>query len=155
MPARVVIHKSSRFNKEEITGFTGAINDMGIESGDLINLDRSWTRLFRRGAYPPLRGILLITNSGPHFLYTRGSIEFYSAYPGPYVPRPIEYEIDWGDDIPKQVGKEILELTKMNWNTTQFDNGEPITLHAARQVGSILKYTEEDVVIEPRYSYYM
>jgi hypothetical protein len=59
-----------------------------------------------------------------------------AAYPGLYVPRPIEFELDWGDDTPKQIGREILELIKMNWNTTQFDNGEPITLRASRQVGS-------------------
>lgn len=28
----------------------------------------------------------------------------------------------------------------MNWNNTQFDNFEPITLKAARKVGSIFKY---------------
>jgi len=52
-------------------------------------------------------------------------------------------------------GKEILELTKMNWNSSQFDNAEPITLHAAIQVGSILKHTKEDSTIQHRYSYYM
>jgi len=30
----------------------------------------------------------------------------------------------------------------MNWNNTQFDNFEPITLKAARKVGSILQLHE-------------
>ena len=33
--------------------------------------------------------------------------------------------------------------TKMNWNTTQFDGSEPITIRAAEQVGSILEYIDE------------
>ena len=33
--------------------------------------------------------------------------------------------------------REILALTKMNWNTTVFANGEPITVGAARVVGDI------------------
>lgn len=155
MPARIVVHKSSAYSKAEIEGFAGTLNDVGIESGDLISLNRSWTRLFRASAYPPLRGTVLLTEGGPHFLYTKGSVEFYSAYPGLYVPRPIEYQIEWGDDTPKNAAKEILELTKMNWNTAQFDNSEPITLHAARQVGSILKYVEEDHTVSPQYAYYM
>jgi hypothetical protein len=103
LPARVVVHKSSHFNEEEIEGFRNSMYDLGIQSGDLVNMDRSWTRLFRKGAYPPLRGTLWITDDGRHFLYTKGSIEFYSAYPGLYVPRPIEFELDWGDDTPKQI----------------------------------------------------
>ncbi len=49
--------------------------------------------------------------------------------------------------------EEILGLTKMNWNNTQFDGGEPITLRAAKQVGSILKYLDSEY--EPYYRYYM
>ncbi len=40
--------------------------------------------------------------------------------------------------------REILSLTKMNWNNTQFDNSWPITIKAARQVGNILKYVDND-----------
>ncbi len=42
----------------------------------------------------------------------------------------------------------------MNWNNTQFDNRNPITIRAARGVGDILKYVEEGHD-QSRYSYYM
>lgn len=57
-----------------------------------------------------------------------------------YVPRSLRFRCDRSDQTPVSLAKEILALTKMNWNNTQFDNSEPITLHAARQVGDILKY---------------
>jgi hypothetical protein len=155
LPARAVVHKTSKYNKAETEGFLDAIKDNGIDSVDLVSLRKSSTKLFRRGAYPPLRGSILITESGPHFLYSRGSVGFYSAYPGLYVPRPIEFMIEQSDSTPMYIGKEILELTKMNWNSTQFDNSEPITLRAARQVGAILRYIDENSIIDPRYSYYM
>jgi hypothetical protein len=41
----------------------------------------------------------------------------------------------------------------MNWNNTRFDNRNPITIEAARNVGDILKYVEG--APQPRYSYYM
>src|ERR1700722_17124442 len=38
--------------------------------------------------------------------------------------------------------KEILALNKMNWNSTQFDGGLPLTLTAAYGVGNVLKHVE-------------
>ena len=98
---------------------------------------------------------VVITEKGPHYIWTRGSIDFYSAYPGLYVPRPIQFEIETSSQTPKFLAQEILSLTKMNWNSTQFDNSEPIIIRAARQVGSILRYVDEDSIIEHRYGYYM
>ena len=51
--------------------------------------------------------------------------------------------------------QEILALSKMNWNNTQFDGFEPITIRAARQVGKILKYVGERDHMQPHYSFYM
>jgi hypothetical protein len=51
--------------------------------------------------------------------------------------------------------QEILSLTKMNWNNTQFDGKYPINLQCARKVGQILKYLPEDVEPQVRYSFYM
>jgi len=155
LPARIVLHKTSAHTAEEIHGFTTAAKEHSIHSIDLISMSSSTTRLFRMGIYPPLRGTVWLTKNGPHFLYTRGSVQFYSTYPGLYVPRPIQYQIELGDCTPKSAGRELLELTKMNWNSTQFDNADPITVRAARQVGSILRYVDEGSLVEHRYSYYM
>ena len=89
----------------------------------------------------------------PYVLYTKGSVDFYNAYPGMYIPLPLGFRCDKTNETPKFIAKEILGLTKMNWNNTQFDGGEPITLRAAKQVGSILKYLDSDY--EPYYRYYM
>jgi hypothetical protein len=55
----------------------------------------------------------------------------------------------------QHIAAEPLALTKMNWNNTQFDNGLPITIAAARQVGEVLKYVPEHQEIAPRYSFYI
>jgi len=90
-----------------------------------------------------------------HVLYTRGSVDFFQTYPGMYVPSPLRIICASAEQTPKFLAEEILALTKMNWNNTQFDNSEPITLHAARQVSHILRYYQDGAHIEPRYSYYM
>src|SRR5262249_14600943 len=111
--------------------------------------------LFRRGAYPPLRGTLLEIEENVRVLYTRGSVDFFKTYPGQYVPRPLLFTCAQAEQTPNHLAQEILALTKMNWNHTQFDAGDPIPIEAARKVGRILKYVDEGGRVAPRYSYYM
>lgn len=154
-PARVVVHKSSIHNQDELNGFEAALKGFSIEpeQADFISITRSFTRLYRGNRYPPLRGTFLDTGGQPYVLYTKGSVDFYTAYPGMYIPLPLGFRCDQTSETPKFIAKEILGLTKMNWNNSQFDGGEPITLRAARQVGSILKYLGP--AYEPYYRYYM
>jgi len=155
LPARVVVHKTSGHNDAELGGFREALRTNGVDSADFLSVGRSFTRLFRDGEYPPLRGTFLTLDRRTHALYTRGSVDFFSTYPGMYVPSPLRLICDDVEQTPSSLAWEIMALTKMNWNNTQFDNRNPITLRAARGVGNILKYTEEDDRVQPRYSYYM
>lgn len=155
LPARVAAFKTSRHDAAELAGFERAITDRGVDSYDLVSVGRSSAKLFRYGAYPPLRGTLLSLDAREQLLYTRGSVEFFSTYPGMYVPQPLALRHDAGDSAAKDLAREALALTKMNWNNTQFDGHAPITIRAARQVGNILKYVGPDDPVEPRYANYM
>jgi hypothetical protein len=155
LPARVVLHKTSAFNDSEMAGFTAAAHAHGVEMLDLVSVDIAYTRLFRAGAYPPLRGTFLSLNEQNHILYTRGSVDFFATYPGMYVPRPLRLRCDRTEQTPKFLAQEVLALTKMNWNNTQFDGCDPITLRAARQAAAILKYVPPEATIAPTYRFYM
>lgn len=155
LPARIVIHKSSPFSMDEEAGAKKAIKEARIEIFDLLHVSDSEIRLYRDGVYPPLRGTLLETSARSGVLYTKGSVPFFETYPGMYVPRPVSIKIAAGDQTPFAHAKEILALTKMNWNSTQFDGGMPLTLTAAHSVGNVLKHCHEGQRIEPRYSFYM
>jgi len=154
-PAKVVVHKSSIHNDNEIEGFLKALGNFAIEPdvSDFVSVTRSTTRLLRGNRYPPLRGTILDTEDNFYVLYTKGSVDFFSAYPGMYIPLPLGFRCDSVAETPLFIGQEILALTKMNWNNNQFDGGMPITLRAARQVGNILKYLDTDY--EPYYRFYM
>ncbi len=156
MPARLVMHKSSKYDDAEMRGFNRAVDSQDLESADFLVVGAAKTRLFRSGNYPPLRGTFLSLDQRHHVLYTRGSVPYYATYPGMYVPRPLKFQIARGDTSPRKLAEEILALTKLNWNNTQFDGGEPITMRVARQVGKVLKYVAtEGGVVQPRYSFYM
>lgn len=154
-PARVVLHKTSRFDRNELDGFHKAIDERDIDYADFVWIRKSMTRLYRSGAYPPLRGSLLRFDKDQALLYTRGSVEFFRTYPGMYVPRPLMLRCQALGQPLQHIAEETLALTKMNWNNTQFDNGLPITIAAAKHVGEVLKYVGEEQEIAPRYSFYM
>lgn len=154
-PARIVVHKSSRFDEDEKRGFVAALSERGIATYDFLWLSDSKTKLYRAGQYPPLRGTLLTLDDQEMVLYTRGSVPFFETYPGKYIPNPLRIRIDAAEQTPQYLAREILALTKMNWNNTLFDGAEPVTLRASRQCSSVLRYCSEGRQIEPRYSYYM
>ena len=72
-----------------------------------------------------------------------------------YIPNPLEIRLFSNDESPEKICQEILRLTKMNWNNTQFDKKNPITIECSRKVGEILKYLTEEEVPQIRYSFYM
>lgn len=154
-PNRLVIHKTSHFNVEEVEGFSKACNDLKVNQFDLVSIQPSDVKLFRFGGYPPMRGTHLRLSANKHILYTRGSVPFYGTYPGQYVPGAIEVTLAKYDESPNLICNEILALTKMNWNNTQFDRKFPITIECARNVGEILKYIREEDTMQLKYSYYM
>jgi hypothetical protein len=156
LPARVVLHKTSPFNGAELEGFHAAATAERVSRMDAVSVsDREAAHLFRYGAYPPLRGSWLSLDAREHLLYTRGSVDFFATYPGMYVPQPLLFRCEDIEGTPKQIARELLALSKLNWNQTQFDGGEPITIFAARRVGEVLKYLREDETPAPRYSFYM
>jgi len=155
MPARLVCHKSSYFNAVELKGCEEAVKQLGLDACDLLSLRRSRTRFYRSGSYPPLRGTAVAYDGGC-LLYTHGSVDFYRCYPGLYTPRTLEVQFDRAEQGPRRLMAEILALTKMNWNSTELATLEPVTIDAARGVGSILRHVPAgNERIQTRYSFFM
>ncbi len=154
-PKRLVLHKTSNFNEDEIYGFTQAARELHINQMDLVSIQTSDIRLYRSGNYPPMRGTHFTMTDKHHLLYTRGSVPYYETYPGRYIPRAIEIKLATYDESPNVICDEILALTKMNWNNTQFDRQMPITIECARNVGEILKYLSPEHNMQLKYSFYM
>lgn len=155
-PARLVIHKTSRFTDEERGGFDEAAEAARIERVEKIWVtDREQARVFRTREHPPLRGTAIALSDQRFVLYTRGSVDFYGTYPGMYVPTPLGLRPTDGDQRLDEVAAETLSLTKLNWNHSQLDGHLPITLHAAHKVKAILRWLSPDDVPARRYANYM
>jgi len=155
MPGRIVLHKTSKYYQDELDGFEQVMQDLGITEYDVVTVMETDIRFFRNNLYPPVRGSLFSLTDTRHILYTRGSVHQYQTYPGMYIPAPLEIRIVSSVSSAKTICKEILGLTKMNWNNTQFDNKYPITISCARKVGEIMKYLGENEQPKESYAFYM
>jgi hypothetical protein len=153
-PARLVCHKSSYFSRAELDGCAAAVKQLRLDGYDLLSLRPSHTRLYRSHSYPPLRGTAVV-HTGGCLLYTQGSVDFYRCYPGLYAPRTLDVQLDHAEASELSLLAELLALTKMNWNSTELINLEPITLSAARSVGGILKHVPHNRTTQSRFSFFM
>jgi hypothetical protein len=88
-------------------------------------------------------------------LYTNGSVEFYSTYPGMYIPAPIGIRPVSVTRGARDLALETLALTKMNWNQTRLDGRLPVTLRTANQVKAVLRFCGPNQAIATRYAHYM
>jgi hypothetical protein len=153
-PARLVILKTARFEAGEVDGIRLAADEMQIGRRDLIWVSENpHITLVREGDYPPLRGSFVQLGRDA-LLFTRGSVPYYSTYPGIRVPRPLLLRPHACDSSLTELAAEVLALTKMNWNTTQFDQALPVPIRAARQVGRVLRHVSISQTEQSDYRYY-
>lgn len=155
LPKRIVIHKSSRYDEAERRGFTRALRR--VSECDMIALSpRSDVRLIREGVYPPLRGTSFRAGNIT-YLYTTGYLPSMGTFLQNHVPSPLQLTDHYGDTAHPKLMREILSLTKMNWNSARMYGSMPITLRFSRLVGDILREYPEDALVDPspKYKYYM
>ncbi len=154
LPARLVMHKTSYFNEEEKEGFSQAAKDEKLEVLDLVSVRRSGARVLRAGESPMVRGSALLFDDQSGIVYLKGTVPYFQVYPGAYIPRALEFTRADGETSAGELARELMGLSKLNFNNTQFDTGDPITVRAARRVGDILKHVPSGRKINSRFRYF-
>jgi hypothetical protein len=154
IPARVVMHKTSYFNADEKEGFRQAAEHENLEVLDLVSVRRSGARVLRAGDSPMVRGTAMLFDDESGIVYLKGTVPYFHVYPGAYIPRALEFIREDGETSASDLARELVGLSKLNFNNTQFDSGEPITVRAARRVGDILKHVPSGKKINARFRYF-
>lgn len=155
-PLRVVVHKSSPYREDEIEGFSKASE--GIEGLDLVHIyQKSWKRFFYgRNNFPPIRGTLIQGSNPPGFVYTFGYIPALGTHPGGTVPTPLEFSWAKKSSKTEVIANDILALTRLDWNNSDYCRADPVTISVADKVGEILAESSSKNIIPPSsYSFYM
>jgi hypothetical protein len=137
-PEELFVHGRHRFTQDEWEGFlehvpTGTrIVGVRIRTSDDM-------RLFRpKASTPVLRGTAVQFDDRSGLLWTRGFVGRLRAYQGFETPKPLSVEISRGEGSIEQIMKDVLALTKINYNACDFSSGLPVTLKFADRVGEIL-----------------
>jgi hypothetical protein len=154
-PREVFIHGRTQLDDNEWEGFLRAAGTetevVGIRIADASNF-----RLYRASSkMPVLRGVAWIQDDTHAFLMTRGYVPSLGTYPGHEVPRPLEVQICRGNAAIQQVLADILGLTKLNYNSCTFADGDPVTLKFADAVGEVLLSGPMEDVPPLAFKYYI
>lgn len=139
-PNELFIHGTTRLNQEEWQGFCeGVPEETNIVSIQIRH--EGQFKLYSSNKLPLVRGMCVQLNPRKGYLWTKGFVPRLQTYQGREVPKPLAIDICHGHADLKQVMKDILGLTKVNFNRCDFADGEPVTLRFADTVGEILTAT--------------
>jgi hypothetical protein len=152
LPTRVVVHKTSTYQPEEERGFRLA-SEPHVPACDLIWMRSTAFRLIRKGMQEPWRGTLCKIGD-ESYLFTMGYVSWWDEYPGPHIPAPLEIGSCGKTDI-RERARELLALTKMNWNSSEGLGRYPITISFARKVGMLMTELSDNQIPNPSYRFYM
>jgi len=136
-PNELFIHGKTRFNDIEWEGFKSAVPTVTNLVGVRIR-PTSEMKLYRPSKMPVLRGTTYLETRRKGYLWTKGFIPRLGTYPGWEVPNPLLIQIHRGDSDLMTVVTDVMGLTKINYNSCRFSDGQPVTLKFADAVGEIL-----------------
>lgn len=156
LPKRVVVHKSTEFKNEEIDGCFDAWQ--GVEGLELIQVQQDvfWRgiqidpprgRENKKGTparYPCRRGSFLPLGGKDVLLWTQGNTptvvggkDFYKE--GKSIPSPLLITRYAGHGGWEECCRQLLGLTKMNWNNDGLYDRLPVTLGYAKTLARTIK----------------
>jgi hypothetical protein len=140
-PKELFIHGRTYFNDEEWSAFVKATPKETNVVGVRISTTGGETKLFRDGDYPVLRGTALILDEKSAYLWTTGYVPQLDTYIGPETPNPLHITVMRSKNVKPDilhVLADIMGLTKINYNSCNFNDGLPVTVRFAQMVGDVL-----------------
>ena len=136
-PKEIFIHAKTYFDDNEWAGFEEATDGKCKIIGVRIRDDHSF-KLYRHNQYCIPRGMMFQYDVNKTYLWTKGFIPRLKTQIGLETPNPIDIQITRGQADIETVCKDILSLTKLNYNACIYGDGLPVTLKFADSIGEIL-----------------
>lgn len=153
--SEICLHTRSTLNEKELEGYLAAC-PAGVKLTVVrVAPERSGLRLLRAGRQPVLRGTFCEISPRRGLLWTSGFKPQLRAYDGFEIPQPLQVEVQHGDCDVVQAAKDILALTKLNYNGCRLGEYQPVTTHFSRIVGEILFSHRTPGNPRPEFRYYV
>lgn len=140
LPEEIFIHGRTQFDEEEWSGFCEAVENFDIKLIGVTIKDEKTFKLYRDKNFPILRGSYYIKNRTQAFLWTKGFIPRLQQPLGMETPNPLTIKVTQGKGVVpiEVICRDVLALTKLNYNSCKFCDGMPVTLKFANVIGEIL-----------------
>ena len=151
----VFLHSRSGFNEDELKGYADACGS-GIKLvGVRVGSGNRDLRMFRSGDWCVQRGTMWIHDQRTAYLWASGFKPDLLTYDGWEVPAPVQLNIQYGDADIVQVAKDILALTKLNYNACKVGDALPVTVAFSDKVGEILTSNPKIQKRYPQFKFYI
>ncbi|QQE78379.1 SIR2 family protein [Alicyclobacillus sp. SO9] len=155
LPNRVVFHKNTPFLREERQGLLDGLE--GIENIDMIEVVIDSGMRFIASSvqhekihpdrYPVKRGTAIVIDDNKALVWVHGSTESVNPQRRYYlgkrrIPAPLLVTRHQGNSSLRTITRELLGLSKMDWNSVDMYNKMPATIQSAKkiaQIGSLLE----------------
>jgi hypothetical protein len=137
-PKELFIHAKTKFNQEEWDGFLAGVTSETNLVGVTIKTNVPLKIYRQESKFPMLRGLAYIENESSAFLWSKGFVPRLETSLAMEVPNPLYISISKGQADIETVLKDVLALTKLNYNACVYGDGEPVTLRFADAIGEIL-----------------
>lgn len=151
LPNRVVIHKRTRFTRDEQLGLREGLSGvpqiemLEVVIDDLLRYVASQVDAsgrLREDNYPVRRGTVIRLDDFTALLWVHGVTtaigEGRRYYQGKRrIPAPLVLRRHCGDSDLRQLAEEILGLSKMNWNTFDLYTKLPATVQSSNEIAKI------------------
>jgi len=123
--------------------------------GVRVRSEKLGLKLYRPGTRPVIRGTFLKLSRSNCYLWASGFKPRLRTYDGWEVPVPLRIDVQHGDADIEQVAKDILGLTKLNYNTSHLGDSEPVTVLFSNAVGEILISNPATAKRLPSFKFYI
>jgi len=137
-PKEMFIHSRTKFNNLEWAAFQEVTPKETNLVGITISRHESFKLYRAESEYPVLRGMAYIIDKYRAYLWTIGYVPHIQTALSAEVPNALFININKGNTSIEQVLKDIMALTKLNYNACIYGDGIPVTLRFANNIGEIL-----------------
>lgn len=151
----IFLHSRSTIDEAEFEGYQAACPPGVRIAGVRVKPEQYGIRLYRPGNWPVIRGTFLAAGRRTGFLWTTGFKDSLGTYDGWDTPIPLRIDIQHGEADIEQVAKDVLALTKLNYNSCRLGDSQPVTVGFSDAVGEILVSNPSITRRSPLFKFYI
>lgn len=136
-PSRVIVHKTTSYNDDEAT-IQDSFREKNIDVV-LLHVYKTDIRFNEDDDKKIKRGMHWQIDSNTSLLYTDGYVSYMNRSLTAWVPTPFVIRKFSGDENIATLTRQVLCLTKLNWNSTRNHENYPVTLSHSQKVIDLLR----------------